>query len=63
MPKSDFNKVAKQITWVFLSCKLAAYFQNTFREVRLGRAASNLIVLIFLLTGKPIQWLTTVQLF
>ena len=35
MLKCDFNKVAKQLywnhtsTWVF-SCKLAAYFQNTF---------------------------------
>ena len=35
MPKSDFNKVAKQLylnlnlAWV-LSCKFAAYFQNTF---------------------------------
>ena len=35
MPKGDFNKVAKQLYWnhasaCVLSCKFAAYFQNTF---------------------------------
>ena len=35
MPKCDFNKVAKQLYWNrtsawLFSCKLAAYFQNTF---------------------------------
>ena len=35
MPKSDFNKVAKQFYWNYtsvlvLSCKSVAYFQNTF---------------------------------
>ena len=35
MPKCDFNKVAKQLyrnytsVWAF-SCKVAAYFKNTF---------------------------------
>ena len=47
MPKWDFNKVAMQhywnhtSTWVF-SCKSAAYFQNTFFEEQLWRAASGL---------------------
>ena len=46
MPKYDFNKVAKQLyrnrtsTWVF-SCKLAAYFQNTFSTEHLSMAASE----------------------
>ena len=35
MPKCDFNKVAKQLCWnctsaLVFSCKVAAYFQNTF---------------------------------
>ena len=35
MPKSDFNKVVKQLYWnrtsaCVLSSKFAAYFQNTF---------------------------------
>ena len=45
-PKSDFNKVAKQLywshtsAWVF-SCKFAAYFQNTFSWEHLWVAASE----------------------
>ena len=44
MPKCDFNKVALQLywnhisAWVF-SCKFAAYFQNTFLQQHLWRAA------------------------
>ena len=54
MPKYDFNKVAKQLywkrtsTWVF-SCKFAAYFQNTFSQEHLWRAASALSSLLFAL--------------
>ena len=45
MPKCDFNVVANQLywnhtsAWVF-SCKLPAYFQNTFSWEHLWRAAS-----------------------
>ena len=44
MSKCDFNKVAKQLiknrtsAWV-LSCKFAAYFQNTFSQEHLWVAA------------------------
>ena len=46
MPKCDINKVARQLygnhtsTWVF-SCKFATYFQNTFSQEHLWRAASE----------------------
>ena len=38
MPKYDFNKVAKQI-----SCKFAAYFQNTFFKEHLWVTASEIL--------------------
>ena len=47
MPKYDFNKVAKQLycnctsAWVF-SWKCASYFQNTFSDEHIRRAASVL---------------------
>ena len=37
MPKCDFNKVA------LLSCKFAAYFQNTFSKEQLWTAASDYV--------------------
>ena len=37
VPKSDFNKV------VLLSCKFAAYFQNTFSKEHLWTAASDYV--------------------
>ena len=37
VPKNDFNKV------VLLSCKFAAYFQNTFSKEHLWTAASNYV--------------------
>ena len=46
-PKCDFNKVTLQLywnhtsAWVF-SCKFAAYFQNTFSQEHLWKAAFNL---------------------
>ena len=45
MPKFDFNKVAKQRFWNrtsawVLSCKFAAYFQNTFSQEHLWVTAS-----------------------
>ena len=46
IPKYDFSKVALQLywnqtsAWVF-SCKFAAYFQNTFTQKHLWRAASG----------------------
>ena len=49
MQKSDFNKVAKQLYWNHtspwvLSCKFAAYFQNTFSNEHLWVAASGKII-------------------
>ena len=50
MMKCDFNKVAKQLysnrtsAWV-LSCKFDAYFQKTFSQEHLWRAASVTIML------------------
>ena len=46
MPKSDFNKVTKQLYWNHslawvLSCKFAAYSQQTFSYEHLLRAASG----------------------
>ena len=44
MPRCDFNKVALQLygnytsAWL-LSCKFALYFQNSFSEKHLWRAA------------------------
>ena len=45
MPKCDFNKVSNQLYWNCTSAwvfyyKFAAYFQNTFSEDHLWRAAS-----------------------
>ena len=37
VPKCDFNKVA------LLSCKFAAYFQNTFSKEHLWTAASDYV--------------------
>ena len=44
MPKCDFNKVARQLSRnrtsaLVLSCKFAAYFQNTFLQEHLWRDA------------------------
>ena len=44
MPKCDFNKVARQLSRnrtsaLVLSCKFAAYFQNTFLQQHLSRDA------------------------
>ena len=44
IPKCDFNKVALQLYWNHisawvLSCRFAAYFQNTFSLEHLWRAA------------------------
>ena len=58
MPKCDFNKVAMQLYWNHtsawvLSCKFAAFFQNTFSQVELRVAASGeLSSLTFLVTAK-----------
>ena len=44
MSKCDFNKVAKQLYWnrilARVFCKFAVYFQNTFSEEHICRAAS-----------------------
>ena len=47
MPKRDFIKVAKQFYWnhtsaLVLSCRSAAYFQNTFSYEDLWTAASEM---------------------
>ena len=52
MPKCDFNKVAKQLYWNHtsawvLSCKFAAYFQNTLSEEHLWKATSRVKVNLF----------------
>ena len=57
MPKSDLKKVVKHTsTWV-LSCKFAAYFQNTFSKEHLWRDSSaNLKMLeIIQLSNKRID--------
>ena len=64
MPKCNFSKVAKQLywnrtaTWAF-SCKSTAYFQNTFSQEHLWRAASELfyrtpLVAAYLMTKMEI---------
>ena len=48
MPKCDFNIIALQLygnrtsAWVF-SCKLAAYFQNTFFEEHPWKTVSDFV--------------------
>ena len=50
VPKCDLNKIVLQLhwnrtsSWVF-SCKFAAYFQNTFLQKHLCRAASRMLIL------------------
>ena len=43
-PKCDFDKFAKKLYWKHTSawvfCKFAAYYQNTFSQEHLWRAAS-----------------------
>ena len=72
MWKCDFNRVALQLYWnhtsvsVF-SCKFAAYFQSTFSEEHLWRAASQdshktvivwlFVILIFWKPGPPLYLL------
>ena len=67
MPKCDFNNIALQLYWNrisawMFSCKLAAYFQNTFSYEHLWMAASavaNLIILVLykgLVTGVKKIW-------
>ena len=73
MPKCDFNKVAKQLywnhtsAWVF-SCKFAAYFQNTFSQEHLWRAAfghrhllRNFQNSYFLKTVTLFLWLSSLE--
>ena len=62
MPKSDFNKVAKQVywnhtsAWVF-SCKFAAKFQNNFFSEHLRMTAfENFIYLFFCLFIFSVKW-------
>ena len=49
MPKCDFNKVAKQLYWIYTSawmfyCKFPAYFQNTFPKKISGRLLLNVLL-------------------
>ena len=67
LPKSDFNKVAKQIyinhtsAWVF-SCKFAAYFQNSFSEEQLSVTASiiycRLLIALSIYSQFLIAWIS-----
>ena len=50
MPKCDFHKVEKQLYWNYIlawvfSCKFVAYFQNSFLQEQLWRAASDGVLL------------------